>query len=185
MKSSYLADFIFDKEVLSFTIFSLVLVLVYCYLLFNKYSFKFFIKIFLSASLAFISSLVLLRFSFAFVSLLSRGVDNQFVIASAMFFFLYSTTMISRYLIHLKNALPKGKRTTSLSDILSDVKKEKRFELMYSSSFLLMLSLSIIFFSNGRINTLVILLLVSSILSLISCLFILPCFLRLFEKVFK
>ncbi|MFZ2663785.1 MAG: hypothetical protein WAX66_00235 [Patescibacteria group bacterium] len=181
----YLTNLISSREILTSIIVSLISIAVCCYYLFKNRSFVLFIKSFISFSLSLILSIFLLRLSFVPVFYLSKDLNNQFFIVSTMFFLFYFVSLVIKYMVSLKNALFKGKKTSSLKEALNSTKKENISRVATLFVFLSVFLLSIVFIGYGRINILAVLLFISGILSSLSCVFILPLFLKISEKVFK
>lgn len=185
MINEYLQILISSREILISICISLVVLFSLCYYLFNGRS-SMLVKNFLfSVSLTLVFSLFILLVSYLMIVTVLKNLNTQYLTLSVLFFLAYFMNLIIGFLVNTKNALFKGKKTGSLTEVLNEVKGSNVSRTASLLVFLFILLLSIVALGNGRINALVILLLASGIISSLSCIYILPLFLKISEKVFK
>lgn len=185
MINEFIKILISSREILASVCIFLIVLLSLCYYLFNDRASKLVKNLSFGIFLTLISSLLVLLVSYFTIATVLKNLNSQYIALSVLFFLLYVINLIIGFLVDTKNALFKGKKTGDLLDALDEVRDSNISRTTSLLVFLFILLLSIVALGNGRINALVILLIVSGVISSMSCIYILPLFLKISEKVFK
>jgi hypothetical protein len=185
MINEYLQSLISSKEILISTGASLIVILTLSWYLFKDRSSRLVSKILLGTLLTLVLNIFLLLIAYFIVFSISRSLNVQYLIVSILFFLFYFINLVIKFMVDIKNALFKGKKTGSLKESLDSIKGENASRVATLLVFLFIILLSIIAVGNGRINNLVVLLAISGILSSVSCIYFLPLFINISEKILK
>lgn len=185
MINEYLTRLISSREILISIGFSLIILLTLCYYLFKDRSSDLVGKFFMGILATLTIDLIVLFVAYFLVFYILKNINTPFLIVSVLFFLFYFINLIIKIIVDTRNALFKGKKIGSLKEALGIVRNENISRVITLVVFLLIFLLSIVAVGNGRINTLVVLLLISGVVSSFSSIYILPLFLKISDKVIK
>ena len=114
------------------------------------------------------------------------GLQNQdFLLLSFVYLFFMTILVNLNTILTMRSTISKSGKGGNLSDQFSDLKRGDTYSKIDITIILTVLLISLYFFGNGSLNSLLILIFISNLIIMSTSIFIFPAFLKLSQKFFN